>query len=514
METQIKLYISDITYIEDQINKHGLVQFDSTDFVVDSFEIDNKFNKKPLPENFPLCCESHKRIQDNIQEWFDKFPNCCKRHSELNSKEWFNKLDYENVPLKVNKQAYYTNEFVIEYIHSDDWYSKITDFFEYNFDSFGHPNIGGSEYQLVVTSYLNANLKSETIDSDEIAKIKTLIKYFENQRSPVIPVKDRDIFILQIAFQKWIETLPNIKIFADFKKKFSSSLPLNLYVTGEVKVNRYTNRAKISVKRVQDLIDDLLNITKQIIKSISLKKDDENFHNDFVRIISEAHLLKQRKLFEDFSKDEKKYIKILEKWFCNEKKYYKELADVYSNKSSIYKNNTEYKDDLISKIVQKIYYFGVNLEKYESVSQQLDEEKLRDLLLPVLNSSFDGLSITGETFNKKGKTDILIQEINGEIMFIVECKIWKGQSKIQESLSQLFDRYLNWRTDNCGLIFFNKKTKNVSDILLKINGVVTQHALFKNKMEDYKETVQTYLFQHPADINKEIKLNVFLFNCF
>ncbi|SMP17985.1 hypothetical protein [Chryseobacterium profundimaris] len=514
MDTQIKLYINDINYLEDQINKIGLVTFDADDLVIDGFEIDNNFKKTPLPEKFPLCCQPHTRIHNNIQEWFDKFPNCCERHSKLNSKPWFNKDNYVNVPLKVNKQAYYTNEFIVENLYSDEWYSIIIDFFEYNFDSFGHPNIGGHEYQLVVSSYLHALLKNETIDSDESAKIDRLIKYFENQKNPVVNIKDRDIFILQIAFQKWIETLPDIKIFSDFKNKFSKSLPLNLYVTGEVKVNRFTNKARLTVKLLEDLVGDLLNITKQIIKSISLEKDTEDLRDTFVKIISEEHLLKQRKLFENFSKNEKKYIKILEKWLFNEKEYSKELINLYSTENIINENGTNYKKDLIAKIVETIYSFGVNLEKYENVNEYLDEEKLRDLLLPGLNASLNDLNSTGETFNKKGKTDILIQNINGEIMFIAECKIWKGQSKILDSLNQLFDRYLNWRTDNCALIFFNKNSKNVTDILVKINSNIVLHPLYKNKIRDYKETVQTYLFKHPVDNDREIKLNVFLFNCF
>lgn len=34
----------------------------------------------------------------------------------------------------------------------------------------------------------------------------------------------------------------------------------------------------------------------------------------------------------------------------------------------------------------------------------------------------------GETFNKSGKTDILISE-ESRSAFIAECKIWRGQKK-------------------------------------------------------------------------------------
>jgi hypothetical protein len=44
---------------------------------------------------------------------------------------------------------------------------------------------------------------------------------------------------------------------------------------------------------------------------------------------------------------------------------------------------------------------------------------------------------TGETFNSKGKSDILIRNGNANL-FIAECKVWNGKNKFVESIDQLF----------------------------------------------------------------------------
>ena len=84
--------------------------------------------------------------------------------------------------------------------------------------------------------------------------------------------------------------------------------------------------------------------------------------------------------------------------------------------------NTNYK-----RILNEIYSFGSEFEKTPKTYCNLNEEELRNVLVAYLN----GLcvdSVTSETFNKNGKTDILISH-DSDILFIAECKIWHGQKK-------------------------------------------------------------------------------------
>ncbi|KKL88597.1 hypothetical protein LCGC14_1923090, partial [marine sediment metagenome] len=67
-------------------------------------------------------------------------------------------------------------------------------------------------------------------------------------------------------------------------------------------------------------------------------------------------------------------------------------------------------DSAYFEILDRIIQLGMNLEKYPNVTKSLDEEGIRDYFLPHLNSISQSHSATGETFNKKGRTDILIQD--------------------------------------------------------------------------------------------------------
>jgi len=81
------------------------------------------------------------------------------------------------------------------------------------------------------------------------------------------------------------------------------------------------------------------------------------------------------------------------------------------------------------------------------------EEDLRDHILLVLEPRFQG-SATGETFNKTGKTDILLR-FEGKNVFIAECKFWNGIKLFFETISQLL-AYLTWRDSKAAVIIFVK----------------------------------------------------------
>lgn len=100
-----------------------------------------------------------------------------------------------------------------------------------------------------------------------------------------------------------------------------------------------------------------------------------------------------------------------------------------------------------------IYQVGKSWEKKPSVYQGKDEESLRDLLLTFLETRYEGTTATGETFNKNGKTDILLKYVDGTNLFIGECKFWHGASEFSKAINQLFDRYLTWRDSKVALIF-------------------------------------------------------------
>jgi hypothetical protein len=110
------------------------------------------------------------------------------------------------------------------------------------------------------------------------------------------------------------------------------------------------------------------------------------------------------------------------------------------------------------------------LERTPSMTSNLDEEKIRDLLLVFLNAQFEGAA-AGEVFNAAGKTDILVRADDRNV-FIAECKIWNGPKTIRDALKQLLS-YLTWRDTKAALLVFirsGEPTVIISKTISEIKG--------------------------------------------
>lgn len=87
-----------------------------------------------------------------------------------------------------------------------------------------------------------------------------------------------------------------------------------------------------------------------------------------------------------------------------------------------------------------------------------EEEQLRDALLVLLGTHYEGQA-TGETFNKSGKTDILVR-VEDRNVFVAECKWWSGPAAFAQperveraALDQLL-HYTTWRDAKLALVMF------------------------------------------------------------
>ena len=98
------------------------------------------------------------------------------------------------------------------------------------------------------------------------------------------------------------------------------------------------------------------------------------------------------------------------------------------------------------------------------------EEQLRDHILSVLNTHYE--NTTGETFRKKGKTDINVP-LEEHAAYIAECKIWHGKKAFLAAIDQLFS-YTTWRDTKVSVIVFNKHTKNFETVLDSIQGTLDE----------------------------------------
>jgi hypothetical protein len=143
------------------------------------------------------------------------------------------------------------------------------------------------------------------------------------------------------------------------------------------------------------------------------------------------------------------------------------------------------------------------LERTPSMTANLDEEKIRDLLLVLLNAQFEGAA-AGEVFNAAGKTDILIRAGDRNV-FIAECKIWKGPKTIRDALSQLLS-YLTWRDTKAALLLFIR-TGEPTTIITKSIAEIKGHGNYKRTGSTVEDGERYDVTLHAnGDPNREIQL--------
>jgi hypothetical protein len=159
-------------------------------------------------------------------------------------------------------------------------------------------------------------------------------------------------------------------------------------------------------------------------------------------------------------------------------------------------------------ILQMISSLSVMMERSPSAFETMSEEHLRDHVLVILNSNFEGRA-TGETFNKSGKTDILIREKDGNV-FIAECKFWDGPKSLLGAIDQVLG-YVTWRDTKLAVIVFNRR-KDFSAVLQAIRETVLTHPQCKRRLDYSSPTGSRYLFKQKDDANREMTLTVLAFD--
>lgn len=178
-------------------------------------------------------------------------------------------------------------------------------------------------------------------------------------------------------------------------------------------------------------------------------------------------------------------------------------------KDSKYVPEPTLNEDDYKKILKIINDVGKNLERMPSTYIGKGEEDIRDHILMVLDPNFELGSATGETFNKKGKTDICLR-YDSSVVFIAECKYWKGEKAFSKTIDQLLG-YLTWRNSKVAIINFVQNAE-FTDVLNKIKASITTHPNYLRYINDSTESWFNYKFHLPGDRNREIDLAVISFH--
>jgi len=159
-------------------------------------------------------------------------------------------------------------------------------------------------------------------------------------------------------------------------------------------------------------------------------------------------------------------------------------------------------------ILQVISSLSVMMERSPSAFVSMSEEHLRDHILVILNGQFEGQA-TGETFNRTGKTDILIREKDRNL-FIAECKFWDGPKSLTAAIDQVLS-YTCWRDTKVAVIVFNRR-KDISGVLAAVPKAASNHPCCKKQIDYKAEGGFRFLFGQKDDRNRELILTVLVFD--
>jgi len=173
-----------------------------------------------------------------------------------------------------------------------------------------------------------------------------------------------------------------------------------------------------------------------------------------------------------------------------------------------YKPEPALDDSIFQQILSIIHDVGRQFERLPSTYSGKEEEHLRDHMLLILEPNFEG-SATGETFNKSGKTDILLRH-EGSNVFIAELKYWRGKKSFLDTISQLLG-YLTWRDSKAAVVIF-VKNKDFSSVLETAKETAPEHPNFLGYVSEQEEGWYHYRFHINEDKNREVRLAVMLFH--
>lgn len=166
-------------------------------------------------------------------------------------------------------------------------------------------------------------------------------------------------------------------------------------------------------------------------------------------------------------------------------------------------------DNNFHEILKIINDVGKNFERLPSTYKGKSEEDIRDHILLILDPNFELGSASGETFNKTGKTDILLR-YDSSVVFVGECKYWKGEKSFLKTIDQLLG-YLTWRNSKVAVINF-VQNNDFSDVLEKVKTSIKTHTNYLKELKANDETWFNYKFHLNGDRNRELYLAVISFH--
>jgi len=161
-----------------------------------------------------------------------------------------------------------------------------------------------------------------------------------------------------------------------------------------------------------------------------------------------------------------------------------------------------------SRILDSIHSVGQMFERLPRTYSDKNEESLRDHILVTLQAVVSGVA-TGETFNKRGKTDILIRS-GDRNEFIGECKFWSGKVNYLATITQLLS-YLSWRDTNTAVIIF-VRNRNFTAVLDQVDDYTAEHPNYLCTINAVNQTWHRFELRMNEDQSRIVNMSVMLYH--
>lgn len=290
----------------------------------------------------------------------------------------------------------------------------------------------------------------------------------------------------------------NYNAFVDISEK-ALNMPVNISNNINFEIDDYIVKTIDDRRKYIDMQYEYLK--KDIIKHNRILNDF--IDREFRKLVAKVSVKKQ--LVEKTKKS--KFLKIISKQ-TEPIKIVETKIETYSDKviKQEEKSNTilTLEKESYIQIYNSLIELSIYANRLPKSYYKLDEEEIRDQIVNALNLKLKTATATGETFNVRGKTDIIIVD-NKVIYFVAECKIWKGISKFDDAIDQLMS-YVSEDVCYSSIIVFNKTKK-------KINELVTE------KMKERKEFCEVvkenrFLFTHPKNNNLKLEISTIIFDVY
>lgn len=124
--------------------------------------------------------------------------------------------------------------------------------------------------------------------------------------------------------------------------------------------------------------------------------------------------------------------------------------------------------------------------------------------------NFEAGTATGETFNKEGRTDILLRAKDGTNVFVAECAVWNGKEKFKDKVDQLFG-YLTWRDSKAAVVLFVDR-QEMEPVREQIEEGAEEHEAMDELVDRPDESWWQYQTHFPDNPEREADLAVQAFH--